>query len=286
MEKRILNQLQNLDWRGEAMKLIGGLFPHPPIIIPEVGGERRFEAEATLNACQELAGEIADEEPELIVFSGPHGRCEREKITILADDIVKGDLGQFNAPELKFSVSSLPGLVKEMTGKARDEGWAVEVAEDNISVRLDHGVMVPLYFLEEAGLGNIPWVIVNMAFWSPEKLFGFGQFLSEFFIDTEALFVASGDLSHRLKPGSPGGYAPEGEKFDRKLMEYLGEANIHEIIEMDSQLREKAGECGYRPLLIALGFCQNEGLNVDVKSYEGPFGVGYGVAGFYQDHQD
>ncbi len=265
------------------MQVAGGLFPHPPIIIPEVGGERRFEAENTISACQELSREIVAEDPELILFSGPHGQAEREEITIPQADQLSGDLGQFNAADMKFSVPGSPELISQLQEEAEAEGWDVKTLTDRVSTHLDHGALVPLYFLQKAGLKDVPWLIINMAFWPPEKLFGFGQFLAEFMADKDALFVASGDLSHRLKPGAPGGYDPLGEKFDRKLMDLLAAEEIHEIIEMDESLREKAGECGYRPLLIALGFCHGEKLQIEVKSYEGPFGVGYGVAGFYQE---
>lgn len=265
------------------MEVAGGLFPHPPIIIPEVGGERRREAAKTIEACRELSQEIAGQEPELILFSGPHGQTKRDEITIPEAEELSGDLGQFNAADIKFSVPSSSQLVSQLQEEAAAEGWAVEIMSDRVSVNLDHGVLVPLYFLQEAGLKEVPWIIINMAFWRPEKLFGFGQFLAEFMSGKDVLFVASGDLSHRLKPGAPGGYDPEGEKFDRQLMELLDKEKIHEIIEMDENMREKAGECGYRPLLIALGFCHCEGLKIEVKSYEGPFGVGYGVAGFYRE---
>ncbi len=263
-------------------KVKGGLFPHPPVIIPEIGGDRRFDARNTIESTRELAEEIADEDPELVLFAGPHGRVERKEVTVLEGEEISGDLGQFNAPELEFSVPGSPGIVSRLVESARDEGWKLKKLSDRVSVQLDHGVLVPLYFLQEAGLGETPWIIMNMAFWSSEKLFGLGQFLSEFFNDKDVLFVCSGDLSHRLKPGAPGGYDPEGEKFDRRLMELLEQEKIHEIINMEESLRDKAGECGYRPLLICLGFCQSENLKIEVKSYEGPFGVGYGVAGLYE----
>ncbi len=264
------------------MKLAGGLFPHPPIIIPEVGGQKRFEAEKTIDATRDLAREMSEADPQLIIFSGPHGQARGKEVTLLQKERLSGDFSQFNTPEVELSVESLPEKISELIDTARSEGWAVSSLDDPVSAQLDHGVLVPLYFLREAGLSqDIPWIITNVAFWSPEKLFGFGQFLDEFFGDKDVLFVCSGDLSHRLKPGAPGGYDPDGEKFDRKLMELLEQERIHDIIDLDSKLRENAGECGYRPLLIALGFCQNENLNIEVKSYQGPFGVGYGVAGFY-----
>jgi len=44
---------------------------------------------------------------------------------------------------------------------------------------------------------------------------------------------------------------------------------------MDQELIEKAGECGFRPIIMMLGSISDKEVNVEVNSYEGPFGVGY-----------
>ena len=98
------------------------------------------------------------------------------------------------------------------------------------------------------------------------------------------VFLVSGDLSHRTEPGAPGGYSPAGEEFDRRLMTLLAENDMEAVLKLDEQLIQDAGECGYRPLLIGLGFSEKLAgkgeLDIEVLSYEAPFGVGYGVAQF------
>jgi len=95
--------------------------------------------------------------------------------------------------------------------------------------------------------------------------------------------IASGDLSHRLKPGAPAGFNPRGREFDETLMRLLEKGKYKEVLEMDPVLIEKAGECGLRPIIIMLGVLNGGNFRAEVKSYEGPYGVGYGVAGFYPD---
>ena len=51
----------------------------------------------------------------------------------------------------------------------------------------------------------------------------------------------------------------------------------HGVIEIDQDLRTRAGECGYRSIVIALGTV-GDLRDPEVLSYEGPFGVGYMVA--------
>ncbi|MFW6381463.1 MAG: AmmeMemoRadiSam system protein A, partial [Bacillota bacterium] len=65
-----------------------------------------------------------------------------------------------------------------------------------------------------------------------------------------------------------------------KLVELIEDKRFEEILRLDPQLIEKAGECGLRPLIIMLGSLDGLGIRTEVKSYEGPFGVGYAVASF------
>ena len=50
------------------------------------------------------------------------------------------------------------------------------------------------------------------------------------------------------------------------------------MIDVDEGLRNRAGECGYRSILVALGGVDENLRDHQVLSYEGPFGVGYMVA--------
>jgi len=55
-----------------------------------------------------------------------------------------------------------------------------------------------------------------------EKHFEYGKILGEIIHDSneKIAFIASGDISHRLKIGAPAGYSPYGEEFDKKLLKY------------------------------------------------------------------
>ena len=43
---------------------------------------------------------------------------------------------------------------------------------------------------------------------------------------------------------------------------------------------EEAGECGLRPIFFLMGVMDGLDAESEILSYEGPFGVGYGVAVF------
>jgi aromatic ring-opening dioxygenase LigB subunit len=93
-----------------------------------------------------------------------------------------------------------------------------------------------------------------------------------------AAFIASGDLSHRLKRGAPAGYYPRAHLFDEEVVEAIRNCATQRIVEIDQELRGAAGECGYRSMLVAIGATEDLDTNCEVISYEAPFGVGYLVA--------
>jgi len=90
--------------------------------------------------------------------------------------------------------------------------------------------------------------------------------------------VASGDLSHRLIIGGPYEYEPTAHLFDEQIVHAISAGDSQAVIEVDDDLRERAGECGYRSIVIALGSVNEDLRDHQVLSYEGPFGVGYMVA--------
>lgn len=264
--------------------MLEGLFlPHPPIIVPEVGGKRRKEAAKTISAFEEAAEEFGGEDVDLIISVGPHGEIDWNQITIDMAERFKGDLSRFNAREVSLKLESAnkfaEKLVKHFGDKAEYDVKGIN------SGNLDHGMMVPAYFLEKAGLSKeIPWLKLNIAFWSAEKLYEFGKIVMEQALENyhNPKVIISGDLSHKVNHGAPAGYSPAGKEFDEKLVNDLETGNLGSLLNYDENFLEEAGECGYRPLMVGFGLLDGRWNEIDVKSYEAPYGVGYAVAGFYR----
>ncbi|MGM0421165.1 MAG: hypothetical protein ACQEQG_09215 [Bacillota bacterium] len=267
--------------------LKGVLMPHPPIIIPEVGGRRRFEAKKTIKACQDIAEAFVSSKPDLIVAMGPHGPLDWNKIRFDKSKKFTGDLSKFSAPKTNFRVEGESKLVNDLItavnelNKENQNKFPVEVLAEG---RLDHGIMVPLYYLNNAGLSaDIPWLIINISFWDSQSLFEFGDFISQYILEKydNPKVLISGDLSHKIDKNSPAGYSPKGAEFDRQIIEDLRNEKIDKILNYDENFLEAAGECAYKPLSLGLGILNYSDYNIKVKSYEAPYGVGYGVAEFY-----
>ena len=138
---------------------------------------------------------------------------------------------------------------------------------------------MPLYFLQRNGWhGQV--VGLGYSFLSNEDHLEFGACIGKAISDVgrPVALIASGDLSHRLKPEAPAGYNPTAYIFDDEVVDALRANDPDRIVRIDQDLRRLAGECGYRSMLIAVGATREVEFNCEVLSYEAPFGVGYMVA--------
>ena len=60
-------------------------------------------------------------------------------------------------------------------------------------------------------------------------------------------------------------------------MQVMGTGNFGDLLEFGEEFCEKAAECGHRSFVIMAGALDGKAVNVRRLSYEGPFGVGYGI---------
>lgn len=260
-------------------------FPHPPIVLPQVGGEESEKVRATNQAMSKLAGEIFAAKPDFIVAITPHGHVFSDAIGVTALDHLEGDLGGFGVPGVKVSFPLDREALQAIIGECQDtEILCAPLDRDilrkyKLPLELDHGLVIPLYFIAQAGWqGSL--VPVNMALLPYEELYHFGAILSKALetLDKKWVLLISGDLSHRLLPQAPAGYSPRGAVFDEILRQAIREGDVKRVIHLDGELVEEAGECGLRPLIMGLGALDGYEIRAEELSYEGPFGVGYLVA--------
>lgn len=262
------------------------LLPHPPIVIEEIGGRELKKAEKTVQGFKKTAEAIAEfkDELDLLVFITPHGPVFRSTASIIIEDKLAGNFGDFGHPKLKFSEKSDTNFAKKMLSNAKEKKLSLQPLRKNdlknygIDQELDHGIMVPLNYLEEAGI-KLPLIPISIGFISYDELYKIGQEIARTAkeLDYKIAVIASGDLSHRLKKGAPAGYNPDAHIFDEKLIQYFKEKDFDSILNFEQELVEKAGECGLRPIVTMLGALDKLDVDVEVNSYEGPFGVGYGT---------
>lgn len=265
--------------------LLAGLMPHPPVMVPEVGGEDAEKVAKSQTAALALGERVRAANPDTLVMITPHGPVFQDAVTLLMPERLEGDLAQFGAPEVAVVWENDLVLAREIAREAEAaqvplvEMGAREARRYGVTAELDHGLVVPQYFLRKAGVKS-RLVAISMGILPYETLYRFGLAIQRAIerLGTKTVIIASGDLSHRLKPGAPAGYNPQGRVFDERLVGLLAAADVRGLFELPASLIEAAGECGFRPLVILMGALDGFELQGELLSYEGPFGVGYAVA--------
>jgi aromatic ring-opening dioxygenase LigB subunit len=261
------------------MSLVGCyVTPHPPVVVPAVGGSQVEKVRPTLEALQSLAGEAARLAPETIVLISPHAGLDRSHMGVGVSGRYRGDLGLFGAPQAAADLEGDTGLAESVLrdSLAREVPVLPRGRQDGVQT-LDHGALVPLYFL----LSQLPELprLVLLTFsllGTPEHVqFGHAVGTAIEVSGRRTLFVASGDLSHRLLPGAPAGYNPRGKEFDERVAQAFSQGDAETLTHLPPSLVEAAGECGYRSLLVLIGLLGERAFRTRLLSYEGPFGVGY-----------
>ncbi|MBB2181302.1 AmmeMemoRadiSam system protein A [Lachnospiraceae bacterium MD1] len=269
------------------MSLVGAfIVPHPPLIIPEVGkGEEKMIA-ATIESYREVAKRIADLNPDTIIITSPHTIMYSDYFHISPGRSAKGDFGRFGAKKVAIHVNYDEEFVEALEFCAEREGIeAGTLGEKDPS--LDHGTMVPLYFINEY-LKEYKVVRIGLSGLSFPDHYHLGKCITKTAekLNRRIVFVASGDLSHKLKEDGPYGYAEKGVRFDQEVTEAMRKGSFLDFMEFSPDFCEAAAECGLRSFIIMSGALSGRAVASDLLSYEGPFGVGYAVCEFILQGED
>lgn len=253
-----------------------GIAPHPPIMVPEVGGEMVSEVSGSVEAMRELTRRVVASGAETVVLVSPHAPLEARAFVAYDGPRLKGDFARFRAPQAAVDLPLDQELLGALTRAAAEDGFHVVPLGD---LDLDHGTAVPLYFLQRYGW-NGRAVALGYSFLSDEEHMRFGASVARAAesVGRASALVASGDLSHRLKPGAPAGFERDAHLFDEEVVAAVNSRDPFRIAGVDPRLRRLAGECGYRSMLVALGALKGRRTDCEVLHYEAPFGVGYMVA--------
>jgi aromatic ring-opening dioxygenase LigB subunit len=256
----------------ERRALLAGLLPHAPIVVPGVAPSAAASCARTTEACRELAEALVTAGPARLVLISPHAPRADVGFGVWSGARLRGDLGSFGLASARVDLPSDPEFAAALERSAST--WEIAPGA------LDHGAVVPLCFLVDAGWGG-PTTVVGLP-WQPSvaELTEFGRKLGEVArsLPGSSALVASGDLSHRVLPGAPAGYDPKGVQFDRRFVDLLREGRAADVLALSEGLRRAAAEDVIDATCIVLAALGGAIPGARVLSYEHPFGVGYLVA--------
>jgi AmmeMemoRadiSam system protein A len=213
---------------------------------------------------------------EALVLISPHAPRRARAFGVWAGERLQGSLAQFGAAGAQVSLPNDTEMARAIVTEAKSRDLSTWMIQDQA---LDHGALVPLWFLAQAGWAG-PTIVLSLNY--PEDG-GLGQLGEAIAAAARAChrriaLIASGDMSHRLTPGAPCGFHPKAHQFDEAFIGLLREGEYHEIGKVDPDLRELAAEDAVDSTLVAAAAVDWRATGHKVLNYEGPFGVGYGVA--------
>jgi len=262
------------------------IVPHPPMIIPAVGRGSEKQVAETIRSYDAVAAEIAELKPETIIITSPHAVMYADYFHVSPGRRAVGSFAQFGAPQVRFDETYDTELADLIGNIASGRDFPAGPLGER-DKKLDHGTMVPLYFIRKA-YTDFRLVRIGLSGLPLTDHYEFGGIIREAVerLDRRTVFVGSGDLSHKLQEYGPYGFAPEGPLYDARLMDVCSRAAFGELLDFDETFCDKAAECGHRSFVIMAGAL--DGLAVEAKtfSHEDVTGVGYGICSFVPSGHD
>ncbi|MDH4139879.1 MAG: AmmeMemoRadiSam system protein A [Coriobacteriia bacterium] len=256
--------------------VFGVIAPHPPIMVPEVGGRDAEVTSASMRALAEAARMLERFDPDTVVVMSPHSPGLADAFVVETASRLAGTLAQFRAPEVSLSYDGDPALAQQLLARLDERGVP---GLDRATVptlrsgELDHGVLVPMSFLDRSGRWPVLALSLSYLPYDQHRILGEELAGAAADLGRRIAFVASGDCSHRLTREAPAGYSPRGQELDSQLVSLIEASDFEGLERLDPSLVEAGGECGLRSFITLGGAARP--AHARVLSYEGPWGVGY-----------
>ena len=262
------------------------MVPHPPMIVPAIGRGSEAQVAETTKAYEQIADEIAALKPETIIITSPHATMYSDYFHISPGRRAKGSFSNFMAGQVKFEETYDEDLINRICLLAAEKQFPAGTLGER-DARLDHGTMVPLWFIRKKYTG-FRLVRIGLSGLPLTDHYAFGIMLKEAVEKTgrKTVLVASGDLSHKLQTYGPYGFAPEGPVYDERIMDVCSRGAFGELFDFDETFCEKAAECGHRSFVIMAGSLDGTAVKAAALSHQDVTGVGYGICTFYPEGPD
>ncbi|MDO5109938.1 MAG: AmmeMemoRadiSam system protein A [Erysipelotrichaceae bacterium] len=253
------------------------MVPHPPIALAEVGRGEEVKISATLNAFKTAMKEIADSHPDTVIVLSPHAVMYRDWFNVSSGKKASGSMARFHAGSVKFEKEYDTELTALLDRMFEQDGFSAGMEYDR-DKSLDHGTMVPLYFLDQF-TKDYKLVRIGLSGLSLPMHYRLGQYIKAASdqLGRRIAVIGSGDLAHCQKEDGPYGFKPEGPAYDERIMKDMGNADFKALFSYSPAFLDACMECGHRSFVIMAGILDGIRVTPHVLSHEATFGVGYGI---------
>jgi len=124
------------------------IVPHPPLIIPEIGRGEENKIQNTVDAYEKIGQRIAEIRPQTIIVISPHSIMYGDYIHISPGPGGRGDMGHFHAEDVEIKKKYDSSFIFALCEAVKRNGISAGTDGEK-DVAIDHGVLVPLYFVEK-----------------------------------------------------------------------------------------------------------------------------------------
>lgn len=264
------------------MLVYGCILPHPPILVPEIGGPHLGRLQSTLAALANVRDQFHDNRVETVLLISPHGPGTPTAFALADGPALTATMARWGAPQVSMQFEADESLASAAAQAADDAGLCLLRARD-WAVDLDWGCTVPLYCLGRPK--DVKLVALSASGLGPRDHYRLGEAVGRalHMAGRRVAIVGSCDLSHGLTPDAPSGYCPEGEPFDLDYGRALQGWDVEWILSRSRSQRRLAAEDAVPQTAFVMGTLADHSPTPKVLSYEGPFGVGYLVASIQTD---
>ena len=202
------------------------MLPHPPIIMPQVGRGEEKKISKTISSFEEIARRVAALKPDTIVLTSPHSIMYSDYFHISPGVSAQGDLGSFGAPQVAVSARYDTWFIGELEKEAKSKGIPAGTLGERDKT-LDHGTVIPLAFVNKV-YSDYSLVRIGLSGLPLADHYRLGMCIARVAERSgkNVVFIASGDLSHKVSASGPYGFAPEGPEFDRQITGAMAEGDF------------------------------------------------------------
>ena len=159
------------------MKILGAfMLPHPPLIVDEIGKEKIEDVKKTRDNYLKIAKEISNLKPDTIIISSPHAPLYRDYFYLPNEENAVGSFSKFGAKEVTFNQKYDIELIKEIENISIEKQFPCGRVDSK--ELLDHGTMVPLYFVNKF-YTDYKLVVIGLSGISLESNYEMGKIIKE-----------------------------------------------------------------------------------------------------------
>ncbi len=255
------------------MIVFSAIVPHSPLLIPAIGKDKTPQLKKTLDAYTELEHALYVSQPDAILLLSPHATLYPDAFSGNMADHFFGGLKEFGDHGTRVEVPVDFLTLDRIHRGLREANVPFTLTSQP---ELDYGCTIPLLLLTPH-LPNCPLIPLAPSLLDANAHRAFGQALKHILANENSRIavIASADLSHHVTSSAERSDTQEGAWFDHTIREKIAARDVHGMLTMDQASLEKAGQCGYRPILVLMSLLEEMNVTPRELSYEAPFGVGY-----------